>query len=102
MSWTTRCSNFRKIYSEYLVKSFRNNISRKQKLLKVMKNSSKNHNKITNSAVKVMINLIMHGGNKMSYTLKLKPLGLFKYVRPLFPPCIKRLNRKNNQNEKKE
>ena len=67
-----------------------------------MKNSSKNHNKITNSAVKVMINLIMHGGNKMSYTLKLKTLGLLKYVRPLFLPCIKRLNRKNNQNEKKE
>ena len=43
----------------------------------------------------------MHGGNKMSYTLKLQPLGLFKYVQPLFPPCIKRLNRKNNQNEKK-
>ena len=102
MSWTTRWSNFRKIYSEYLVKSFRNNISRKQKLLKVMKNSSKYHNKIINSAVKVMINLIMHGGNKMSYTLKLKTLGLLKYVRPLFLPCIKRLNRKNNQNEKKE
>ena len=49
-----------------------------------------------------MINLIMHGGNKMSYTLKLKTLGLLKYVRPLFLPCIKRLNRKNNQNEKKE
>ena len=67
-----------------------------------MKNSSKNHNKIINSAGKIMINLIMHGGNKMSYTLKLKTLGMFKYVRPLFLPCIKRLNRKNNQNEKKE
>ena len=67
-----------------------------------MKNLSKNHNKIINSVEKVMINLIMPGGTKMSYTLKLKTLGLFKYVRPLSPPWIKRLNRKNYQNEKKE
>ena len=35
-----------------------------------MKNPSKNNNKIINSAEKLIIDLLMHGGNKGSYMLK--------------------------------
>ena len=77
MGWTKRCSNFMKIYLVSLQKCLCYKISQKQTLREVMKNSSQNHNKIINSAEKIKMNFLMHGGNERSYTLELKTLRLF-------------------------